>query len=65
MSFAEAIKNVCKKYSIPVFDNTINGAICWSNDVILDTLTLKDGCHLNEDGMEFVSYKYEQFLREI
>ena len=64
-NYVDAIKNVCAKYSIPVFDNAKDGSICWSSTAIKTALTLNDTYHLNEAGMDFVSLKYEQFLRSI
>ena len=64
-NYIDAIKNVCAKYSIPVFDNGKDGSICWSSSAIKSTLTLDDTYHLNEKGMEYVSYKYEHFIRGI
>lgn len=63
--YSQAIINVCNKFSIPVFNNIINGGINWNNENQLNALTLNDTYHLNEDGMKFVSYKYENFIRSL
>ena len=60
-----AIKNVCVKYNIPVFDNAQNGGIDWSNPDDIEKWTLGDSYHLNEEGQEMASYKYEEFLKNI
>ena len=64
-NYINAIKDVCKKYSIPVYDQGANCGICWTNAEIKQALCLNDSFHLNVDGMEFISYKYEGFLRQI
>lgn len=66
-TYITAIKNVCRKYSIPVFDNGADGGICWSNQSIRDTLTIggSDTFHLNEAGMVYVSTKYSSFLKTL
>lgn len=64
-SFVDAIKTVCANFAIPVFDNLTMGGINWKNEHIRASLTENDTYHLNEAGHEFVSYKYESFLRSI
>ncbi|EPK9979341.1 SGNH/GDSL hydrolase family protein [Acinetobacter baumannii] len=64
-AYIDAIKTICKKYSIPVFDNSERGGVCWTNTAQLNAITLNDTYHLNETGMEFVSYKYEDFIRSL
>ena len=64
-TYIDALKKVCAKYSIPVYDQGLNSGICWSNANLKNALTLNDTYHLNENGMEFISYKYEAFLRSI
>lgn len=64
--YIEAIKTICKLYSIPVFDNYTNGGVYWTNTAQLSALVLpSDTYHLNETGMEYASYKYEHFLRSL
>jgi lysophospholipase L1-like esterase len=63
--YIEAIETICAKYSIPVFNNAKNGGICWSNQAQVDALTLGDTLHLNLAGMEYASYKYEAFLKNL
>ena len=64
-AYIDAIKTICKKYSIPVFDNYEKGGVCWTNTTQVSSLTLGDTYHLNEAGMEYVSYKYEDFLMSL
>lgn len=63
--YIEAIKTICKKYSIPVFDNSENGGVCWTNAAQVSAITLGDTYHLNELGMERASYAYEAFIRSL
>lgn len=63
--YIDAIKTICKKYSIPVFDNSEKGGVCWTNAAQISAITLGDTYHLNESGMEFASYKYEAFIRSL
>lgn len=63
-TYVSAIKTACKNNGgIPVFDNITNGGLDWSNSAQLQSITLNDTYHLNEAGMEWVSYKYENFVR--
>lgn len=64
-AYIEAIKTICKKYSIPVFDNSERGGVCWTNTAQLNAITLNDTYHLNETGMDYASYKYEAFIRSL
>ena len=65
-TYVNAIKTACKNNGgIPVFDNILNGGIDWANTSQINSLTLKDSYHLNADGMLYVSYKYENFLRSL
>lgn len=64
--YVTAIHEVCEKFGgIPVFDNTVNGALDFSNSYQVNTLTMKDSCHLNEDGHKRAMHKYEVFLQGI
>ena len=64
--YVKAIHDVCEKYGgIPVFDNTVNGALDFSNSYQVNTLTMKDSYHLNEDGHKRAMHKYEVFLQSI
>lgn len=64
--YVTAIHEVCEKFGgIPVFDNTVNGALDFSNSYQVNTLTMKDGYHLNEDGHKRAMHKYEVFLQGI
>lgn len=64
--YVTAIHEVCEKFGgIPVFDNTVNGALDFSNSYQVNTLTMKDSYHLNEDGHKRAMHKYEVFLQGI
>lgn len=64
-AYINAILTICKKYSIPVFDNWEKGGICWTNTAQVSALTLSDTYHLNTAGMIYASYKYESFLKSL
>lgn len=64
-NYITAILTVCKKYSIPVFDNWTSGSLSWSNSAQIASLTLNDTYHLNELGMLRASEKYEYFMRAL
>lgn len=62
----KAIHDVCEKHGgIPVFDNTVNGALDFSNSYQVNALTMQDSYHLNEDGHKRAMHKYEVFLQSI
>ena len=64
--YVTAIREVCEKFGgIPVFDNTVNGALDFSNSYQVNTLTMKDSYQLNEDGHKRAMHKYEVFLQGI
>lgn len=64
--YVQAMKDICQeKYGIPVFDNYRNGGIIFSNEAQAAALTMGDGTHLNEAGHEYVSTKYENFMRQL
>ncbi len=63
--YINAIIMVCNKYNIPVFDNSKNGGIDWLDNSQTEAYTFGDETHLNENGMEYVSFKYEQFIKEL
>lgn len=63
--YINAIITICSKYKIPVFDNGRDGGIDWQDASQMEAYTFGDEVHLNEAGMEYVSYKYEQFLRSL
>lgn len=64
-NYVNAILSICSKYSIPVFDNAKNGGICWTNESIVNMLTLNDTYHLNYNGMKYVAPKYENFIKSL
>ena len=60
----EAFKNALRNNGgIPYFDNFQSGGIDFSNETQASSLTLNDGLHLNVAGMNWVSYKYENFIK--
>lgn len=64
--YVTAIHEVCEKFGgIPVFDNTVNGALDFSNSYQANALTMKDSYHLNETGHKRAMHKYEVFLQGI
>lgn len=73
-SYIDAIKTACKNNGgIPVFDNSVNGGIDWNNTTQVAAMNIKaswdpttqDGIHLNATAMEWVSWKYEAFIRSL
>ena len=63
--YVDAILSICKQYGIKVFDNSRNGGIDWSSQEELDKYTLGDLTHISEDGMEYISNRYEEFIRSL
>ena len=63
--FVDAIKSVCAEYSIPVFDNYTYGGVNFRNEAVQAALTRGDGLHLNNKGWEYVSHKFEAFIRSL
>lgn len=63
--YINAMLQICQKYGIPVFDNSKDGGIDWQNPFQTEAYTFGDETHLNEAGMEYVSYKYEAFLKSL
>ena len=63
--FVDAIKSVCAEYSIPVFDNYTYGGVNFRNEAVQTALTRGDGLHLNNKGWEYVSHKFEAFIRSL
>lgn len=68
------MKVACKNNGgIPVFDNSVNGGIDWNNETQVAAMNIKaswditaqDGIHLNEKAMEWVSWKYEAFIKSL
>jgi lysophospholipase L1-like esterase len=64
-AYVDAIKTACAKYGIAVFDNIARGGVDWSNSAQVAALTLGDTYHLNAAGMDYVSAKYEHFIRSL
>lgn len=63
--YIDAIVQVCSEHGIPVFDNSKDGGIDWQDPVQAASYTMEEGGHLNEAGMEYVSYRYEAFLKSL
>lgn len=63
--YVDEIISICADYHIPVFNNRTDGEINWADPVDLEKYTQHDLTHLSEEGMEYVSHRYEQFLRSI
>lgn len=64
-TYINALVKACNNHCIPVFDNSLYGGINWNNDAQTANLSLGDNCHLNENGQDFASRKYESFLMSI
>lgn len=64
-AYVTALENCCNLFGIPVFNNIKNGNIDWTNNAQISALTLNDTYHLNDAGMTFASYKYENFIRSL
>lgn len=63
--YADAIKERCAYYNIPVFDNFTDGGVCWTNTTQVTALTKNDTYHLNAAGHKYVSSKYESFIKSL
>lgn len=59
----DAVRKVCAKYAIPVFNVAEESGISWKVQEQTSTLTLNDTYHLSEQGHEYFSYALEQRLR--
>lgn len=64
-AYVTALENCCSLYGVPVFNNIKNGNVDWTNSAQISALTLNDTYHLNDAGMTFASYKYENFMRSL
>lgn len=64
--YIKAIHAVCEKWGgIPVFDNSVNGGVDFSQSDQIKALTMQDTYHLNEAGHLRAMHKYEVFLQGI
>lgn len=63
--YIHAMTEICGLYGIPVFDNGKDGGIDWLNPSQAERYTFGDETHLNEAGMEYVSHRYEAFLKSL
>lgn len=64
--YIKAIHDVCEKCGgIPVFDNSVNGGVDFSNTYQIKALTMQDSYHLNEAGHLRAMHKYEVFLQSL
>ena len=59
--YVDAIKNVCKKYSIPVLDLFENGTIYPLNETFKNNF-LPDGLHPNQNLYNIIAYKIADFI---
>lgn len=64
-AYVTALENCCSLFGVPVFNNIKNGNIDWTNPAQIAALTLNDTYHLNDTGMTFASFKYENFIRSL
>lgn len=64
--YIKAIHDVCEKHGgIPVFDNSVDGGVDFSNSYQAKALTMQDSYHLNKAGHLRAMHKYEVFLQTI
>lgn len=63
--YVDVINEGCASKGIIVFDNIVAGGVDFTNAAQSTALTFQDNTHLNEAGMDYVSYKYEQALRRL
>lgn len=62
--YADALKNVCRKYSIPVYDANGEGAICTAVDAHKNLYTA-DGLYLNDAGHALIANGLFNFIRNL
>ena len=65
ITYVEALKERCKEFGVPVFDNTEKAGFNWNNTNQANLLTLGDGVHLNDEGHSFEVTKYKEFLKTL
>lgn len=59
----KAIKDICAKFAIKVFNVAEESGISWKATEQTQLLTLNDTYHLSQVGNEFISYSIENILR--
>ena len=59
-----AIADICKNYSIPVFNNWVNGGVYRFNTAQANAIML-DNTHLNAEGMKYCVNKYKSFIEQL
>ena len=65
LSYQNAIKEVCGKFSIPVLDLNLSGGLAISqSSIISETFTI-DGLHPNDLGHEVISRRIENFITSL
>lgn len=65
VSYQNAIKEVCAKYSIPVLDGTREGGLAISSvSSIMNRYTI-DGLHLNDDGHKIFARRVLSFIESL
>lgn len=70
-TWIDALETACNSYGIPCFNNRKSSGIHWKNDaqraLFMSNAAYPygDNTHLTDAGLEFVSYKYERFLRSL
>ncbi|MCD7805634.1 MAG: hypothetical protein LUH03_10940 [Oscillospiraceae bacterium] len=65
-AYVDAIETACRNNGgIPVFNNTENGGLCFWNEAQAEKLISDDGSAYSDEGNEWVSWKYEAFMRTI
>ncbi len=62
--YADAMKNVCRKYSIPVYDANGGSAICTSIEAQKNFCTA-DGLYLNDAGHALIANGLFNFIRSL
>lgn len=68
LDWIDALNKKCNENGIPCWNNALQGQVAWNNDEQRKALSgdgtneYGDDYHLNNDGLEFVSYLYEQFV---
>ncbi len=63
-AYVDAIEVACRNNGgIPVFNNVTNGGLCFWNEAQVEELISDDGSTYSDVGNEWVSWKYEAFMR--
>ena len=62
--YIECIKDVCKRYSIPILDLYLDSGLAVGNANVRTAL-IPDGLHPNTAGHEFISWQIQKFLERL